>query len=142
MQALDEARAEAESCLRRAEAAEAQAGSVQATATNLSAQLTQLEARFMEEQLIRKKYHNQIQDMKGNIRVFCRFRPLGKREQENGDVPVLHKADAFSVDLQRPAPTTILDALNLMLSSAVTLRRKRSSETVRIWSRVQWTATM
>lgn len=104
VQALDEARAEAESCLRRAEAAEAQAGSVQATVTNLSAQLTQLEARFMEEQLIRKKYHNQIQDMKGNIRVFCRFRPLGKREQENGDIPVLHKADAFSVDLQRPAP--------------------------------------
>ncbi|CAE7150875.1 KIN14I [Symbiodinium pilosum] len=71
---------------------------------SLSAQLTQLEARFMEEQLIRKKYHNQIQDMKGTIRVFCRFRPLGKREQENGDVTVLHKADAFSVDLQRGAP--------------------------------------
>ncbi|CAE7908114.1 KIN14E, partial [Symbiodinium sp. KB8] len=96
VQALDEARAEAESCLRRAEAAEARlsAGIMRTTTkvTNLSAQLTQLEARFMEEQLIRKKYHNQIQDMKGNIRVFCRFRPLGKREQENGDIPVLHKA--------------------------------------------------
>ncbi|CAK9011318.1 Kinesin-like protein KIN-14I (Kinesin-like calmodulin-binding protein) (OsKCBP) [Durusdinium trenchii] len=42
--------------------------------------------------------------MKGSVRVFCRFRPLAKREEDLGDIPVLHKADAFSVDLQRLAP--------------------------------------
>ena len=33
------------------------------------------------------------QDMKGNVRVFCRFRPLTKREEDLGDIPVLHKVD-------------------------------------------------
>lgn len=32
------------------------------------------------------------QDMKGSVRVFCRFRPLAKREEDLGDIPVLHKA--------------------------------------------------
>ena len=33
------------------------------------------------------------QDMKGSVRVFCRFRPLAKREEDLGDIPVLHKAE-------------------------------------------------
>jgi len=104
MQAVDQARGEAEAYQRRAKVAEGQLQSAQASADHFSAQYHQLEARFAEEQIIRKKYHNQIQDMKGNVRVFCRFRPLTKREEDLGDIPVLHKADAFSVDLHRLAP--------------------------------------
>eukprot|EP00931_Biecheleriopsis_adriatica_P019055 TRINITY_DN13107_c1_g2_i1.p1 TRINITY_DN13107_c1_g2~~TRINITY_DN13107_c1_g2_i1.p1 ORF type:complete len:1365 (-),score=418.25 TRINITY_DN13107_c1_g2_i1:57-4115(-) len=103
-QAIDQAHSDLETCQKRAEAAEAQALSMQPAVDRLTAQLTQLQAQFMEEQLIRKKYHNQIQDMKGNIRVFCRFRPLVPKEQQNGDANVLRKVDAFTVDLQRPAP--------------------------------------
>jgi len=54
--------------------------------------------------VLRRKYHNQIQDMKGAIRVFCRFRPLVRREIEAGDTAALRKADAFTVELARPAP--------------------------------------
>eukprot|EP00434_Breviolum_minutum_P015148 symbB.v1.2.013360.t1/scaffold942.1/size149982/11 len=130
MQAVDQARGEAEAYQRRAKVAEGQLQSAQASADHFFAQYHQLEAwrklpfhpfmlrktifvkllelnvpaRFAEEQIIRKKYHNQIQDMKGNVRVFCRFRPLTKREEDLGDIPVLHKADAFSVDLHRLAP--------------------------------------
>ena len=32
------------------------------------------------------------EDMKGSVRVFCRFRPLTKREEDLGDSLVLHKA--------------------------------------------------
>ena len=32
--------------------------------------------------------------MKGSVRVFCRFRPLAKREEDLGDIPVLHKAES------------------------------------------------
>jgi hypothetical protein len=36
----------------------------------------QLKIKFDYEQLIRKRLHNQIEDMKGKIRVFCRVRPM------------------------------------------------------------------
>jgi len=30
--------------------------------------------------MLRKKYYNMIEDMKGKIRVYCRVRPLSKSE--------------------------------------------------------------
>eukprot|EP00930_Biecheleria_cincta_P002782 TRINITY_DN103780_c0_g1_i1.p1 TRINITY_DN103780_c0_g1~~TRINITY_DN103780_c0_g1_i1.p1 ORF type:complete len:1405 (-),score=286.18 TRINITY_DN103780_c0_g1_i1:262-4416(-) len=99
-QLQDEMRREAESYKSRAESAVA----LQPTVDRLKAQLAQLEVQFAEEQAIRKRMHNQIQDMKGNIRVFCRFRPLVAKEVDQGDVVVLRKTDAFTVDLRRPAP--------------------------------------
>ena len=35
--------------------------------------------------LLRKKYYNQIEDMKGKVRVYCRSRPLSKTEVGRGD---------------------------------------------------------
>ena len=35
--------------------------------------------------LLRKKYYNQIEDMKGKVRVYCRARPLSKTEVGRGD---------------------------------------------------------
>lgn len=38
-----------------------------------------LEANLIELETLRRKDHNRIQELKGNIRVFCRVRPcLGK----------------------------------------------------------------
>jgi len=58
----------------------------------------QLEELFTEEQKVRKKYHNQLQDLKGAIRVYCRIRPKIKREIEDGIA--LRKNDAFTVELE------------------------------------------
>ena len=33
-------------------------------------------------QILRKKYYNMVEDMKGKIRVYCRARPLSKSEKE------------------------------------------------------------
>ena len=49
------------------------------------------EAQYLSEQLSqeaskRKKLHNQIEDMKGAIRVYCRIRPLSKTEIDRGNV--------------------------------------------------------
>ena len=33
----------------------------------------------------RRRLHNQVQELKGNIRVFCRMRPLLGEERESGD---------------------------------------------------------
>jgi hypothetical protein len=42
-------------------------------------QIEQLENLYREEQILRKKYFNKMEDMKGKIRVFCRTRPLSSK---------------------------------------------------------------
>lgn len=32
-----------------------------------------------------RKYYNEIQELKGNIRVYCRVRPLSSDEEANGE---------------------------------------------------------
>lgn len=39
------------------------------------------QARYLEEAAQRRALHNQLVDLKGAIRVFCRVRPLLAREQ-------------------------------------------------------------
>ncbi|KAL5705906.1 Kinesin-like protein KIN-14R [Ranunculus cassubicifolius] len=46
----------------------------------LVAQCEDLKWKYSEEQAKRKMLHNQVQEAKGNIRVFCRCRPLSKEE--------------------------------------------------------------
>ncbi|KAI3451268.1 hypothetical protein Pfo_007933 [Paulownia fortunei] len=43
-------------------------------------QCEDLKVKYNEEQMKRRKLHNQVQEAKGNIRVFCRCRPLSKPE--------------------------------------------------------------
>ncbi|XVF59122.1 hypothetical protein PTKIN_Ptkin07bG0249900 [Pterospermum kingtungense] len=50
----------------------------------LVAQCEDLKAKYGEEQAKRKELYNQIQETKGNIRVFCRCRPLSKDEISAG----------------------------------------------------------
>merc|ERR1712159_943371 len=39
---------------------------------------------YMREQKLRKKFYNQLEDMKGKVRVYCRVRPLNKKEKARG----------------------------------------------------------
>uniref|UniRef100_J3LJ82 Kinesin motor domain-containing protein n=1 Tax=Oryza brachyantha TaxID=4533 RepID=J3LJ82_ORYBR len=55
-------------------------GAVQA----LVAQCEDLKLKYYEEMTKRKKLHNIVQETKGNIRVFCRCRPLSKDETSSG----------------------------------------------------------
>jgi len=48
---------------------------------NLNAQITNLNSKLEKEEKIRKYLHNEIQTLKGNIRVFCRVRPVLKKEE-------------------------------------------------------------
>ncbi|KAK9709317.1 kinesin-like nuclear fusion protein, variant 2 [Basidiobolus ranarum] len=43
--------------------------------------ISQMEAKLRFEETTRRKLHNTIQELKGNIRVFCRMRPLLGPEQ-------------------------------------------------------------
>ncbi|KAK3231093.1 hypothetical protein Dsin_002974 [Dipteronia sinensis] len=55
----------------------------------LVAQCDHLKLKFSEEQEKRKKLYNQVQEAKGNIRVFCRCRPLSKGEVSAGCATVV-----------------------------------------------------
>ena len=44
-----------------------------------------MSVKYKEEQKKRKKLNNELEDMKGKIRVYARFRPMSKTEAENAD---------------------------------------------------------
>ncbi|KAF8786825.1 Carboxy-terminal kinesin 2 like protein [Argiope bruennichi] len=45
--------------------------------------IANLESKLLEEESTRRKLHNAIQELKGNIRVFCRMRPALPEEVKN-----------------------------------------------------------
>eukprot|EP00928_Gymnodinium_smaydae_P070396 TRINITY_DN54241_c0_g1_i1.p1 TRINITY_DN54241_c0_g1~~TRINITY_DN54241_c0_g1_i1.p1 ORF type:complete len:1135 (+),score=302.56 TRINITY_DN54241_c0_g1_i1:112-3516(+) len=55
------------------------------------------EEDLREVGLLRRRIHNQIEDIKGAIRVFCRVRPLSQTEAKHGDTVVAAKVDAMTV---------------------------------------------
>lgn len=60
----------------------------------------ELEDNFKQEQSLRKKYYNMIEDMKGKIRVFARCRPLSSSELERGNSSVIKFIDEYTMELQ------------------------------------------
>jgi hypothetical protein len=44
--------------------------------------------------------HNELQDLKGALRVFCRIRPLNSRETKKGDSIAVEAVDAFTAGVQ------------------------------------------
>ncbi|GFR31297.1 carboxy-terminal kinesin 2 [Trichonephila clavata] len=51
---------------------------------NLLKNIANLESKLLSEETTRRKLHNVIQELKGNIRVFCRMRPALSEELKNG----------------------------------------------------------
>lgn len=51
---------------------------------NLLKNVANLESKLLVEESTRRKLHNVIQELKGNIRVFCRMRPALSEELKNG----------------------------------------------------------
>jgi len=60
-------------------------------------ELHKSELQMAQEQ--RRKIHNMIEDAKGQVRVFCRVRPLSVKEQNKGDHAVLQIIDDMSLSL-------------------------------------------
>lgn len=64
---------------------------LEATVAELSNKVVTMEDKITEGETARRLLHNQVQELKGNIRVFCRVRPLLPAEVErNGDSTVIH----------------------------------------------------
>ncbi|OEL25418.1 Kinesin-like calmodulin-binding protein-like protein [Dichanthelium oligosanthes] len=61
------------------------------------AQLVELESLYKQEQVLRKRYYNTIEDMKGKIRVFCRLRPLSDKECSLEEKNIVCSPDEFTI---------------------------------------------
>lgn len=62
-----------------------------------------LSENYNSERILRKKYYNMVEDMKGKIRVYARCRPLSTSEKDRGNFSVLKSPDEYTliVDTQR-----------------------------------------
>jgi len=57
--------------------------------------------RLREAENRRKRLHNAVEDLKGSIRVFCRVRPLSKRENDLGDNQVTKATDSMTLQVEQ-----------------------------------------
>ena len=62
-------------------------------------------AKLINEETLRRKLHNQVQELKGNIRVFCRVRPAleaDSADQKAGMAYPDHEVDAKELEVVGP----------------------------------------
>uniref|UniRef100_H2XNC3 Kinesin-like protein n=1 Tax=Ciona intestinalis TaxID=7719 RepID=H2XNC3_CIOIN len=64
---------------------------------SLSSQNQTLVDNYNTERVLRKKYYNMVEDMKGRIRVYCRVRPLSKTEKSNNNTNVIQSPDDYTI---------------------------------------------
>ena len=64
---------------------------------NLDKQNKELADNYNSERILRKKYYNMLEDMKGKIRVYCRVRPLSKTEKSNKNKSAVTALDDYTV---------------------------------------------
>uniref|UniRef100_A0A1J3K825 Kinesin-like protein n=1 Tax=Noccaea caerulescens TaxID=107243 RepID=A0A1J3K825_NOCCA len=66
----------------------------------LTTELGSLKKQYLEESSERKRLYNEVIELKGNIRVFCRCRPLNQAEITNGCASVVEFDPSQENDLQ------------------------------------------
>eukprot|EP00697_Spironema_sp_BW2_P015733 gnl/Spiro4/6693_TR3453_c0_g1_i1.p1 gnl/Spiro4/6693_TR3453_c0_g1~~gnl/Spiro4/6693_TR3453_c0_g1_i1.p1 ORF type:complete len:1250 (+),score=478.14 gnl/Spiro4/6693_TR3453_c0_g1_i1:127-3876(+) len=54
---------------------------------------------YAKEVMLRKKYYNEILELKGNIRVFCRCRPMNRRELEMKCQNIIRSPDEMTIQV-------------------------------------------
>ncbi|GBG25436.1 Kinesin, putative [Hondaea fermentalgiana] len=83
----DAALAATEEVKRQAEAA--QAAALAALEDELMGQVDEYRQRYIRESSLRKRVHNELMDLKGNIRVYCRVRPVLPMERKRSSTDAL-----------------------------------------------------
>lgn len=65
-------------------------------------EMEQIKSAYKEEQTLRKKYWNMMEDMKGKIRVYCRSRPMHAKEFQAGHKQACIFSDPYTLDVNTP----------------------------------------
>ncbi|KAI5291085.1 kinesin-like nuclear fusion protein [Ascosphaera aggregata] len=78
------------------------------------AERDQAKQKLLKEETLRRKLHNQVQELKGNIRVFCRVRPPLEKEPAD-DIAKIEYPDAElgdrEISIQGPEEKTAMGTL-------------------------------
>lgn len=64
--------------------------------------MAELKKEILESEIVRRKLHNMVQELKGNIRVFCRVRPILPSDFTNN--PALSSSSPSSVSSRNSMP--------------------------------------
>ena len=59
-----------------------------------------MKKKYLDESSERKRLYNEVIELKGNIRVFCRCRPLNQVEIANGSSSIVEFDSSQDTDLQ------------------------------------------
>ncbi len=78
---------------------------VNALCDHFKSETASLTVAYRKEQLARKALFNQLQELKGNIRVYCRVRPLSHREKDS-DVNSINFPEEGSLTITNPEKKT------------------------------------
>ncbi|KAK5051497.1 hypothetical protein LTR84_003149 [Exophiala bonariae] len=62
------------------------------------------EDKLRKEEMLRRKLHNQVQELKGNIRVFCRVRPVNSVESEEAARITVPESEDEPTDIEVKGP--------------------------------------
>ncbi|RZC80899.1 hypothetical protein C5167_043469 [Papaver somniferum] len=73
---------------------------VSAALLHLSSEHEALKKKYLKESSERKRLYNEVIELKGNIRVFCRCRPLNQDEIANGFYSVVEFDPSIDTELQ------------------------------------------
>ena len=84
---LSETAAGAAAFSSRAEEKETRAEELEARCAKLEALVQAKDFEIRQNAIVRRALHNQVQELKGNIRVFCRVRPVNAHAGENPSEP-------------------------------------------------------
>lgn len=93
----------------------------------------ELESKLRQEETVRRQLHNTIQELKGNIRVFCRIRPLLKNEiqQYIEDCKVNNKNISRAEIGQEQKETIIKRPFSFIFDDSGNLKNHTMSERVK-----------
>jgi kinesin family protein C2/C3 len=67
-------------------------------------QMKDLVEKYQAEHSMRKEYYNKLQELKGNIRVFCRVRPMSEQEQAHQSTLLATANSGYDVSMVTDFP--------------------------------------
>ena len=79
------------------------------------ASIEQLEEKLRQEESQRRVLHNTIQELKGNIRVFCRVRPSLQSEQDVPLASIDYENDTSMVLLQNGTEVHVYSTYSIFI---------------------------
>ena len=92
-----EVTAQAKSSIERAQAEAKRI--VDKTRSDAEVQVKQFNQRWLKERTLRRKYFNELETMKGKIRVYCRVRPMNGSERERECASAVTVTDDSSLEI-------------------------------------------